>query len=82
VAADVDALAKRELAEATAPLPRLRWMLAVELITSGAAFTLFQGASDAQFLAANAADDADADAAAAAADEADDVRDNARRRLG
>lgn len=42
-AASADAIADEEMAAARAPLPRLRWLLAVEIITSGAAFELFPG---------------------------------------
>ena len=42
-AASADAIANEEITAARAPLARLRWLLAVELITSGAAFELFPG---------------------------------------
>lgn len=41
VASAADAAAKHAVAAARAPLPKLRWLLAVELITSGVAFDVF-----------------------------------------
>lgn len=41
VAKAVDEMASDAMAAARVPLPRLRWLLAVECITSGAAFDLF-----------------------------------------
>ena len=42
IARSVAAAATEAIADARAPLPKLRWLLAVELITSGAAFRLFR----------------------------------------
>ena len=48
VASAADAAARDAVAAARAPLPKLRWLLAVELITSGAAFERFRAAAKAR----------------------------------
>ena len=48
VASAADAAARDAVAAARAPLPKLRWLLAVELITSGAAFERFGAAARAE----------------------------------
>ena len=45
VASAADAAALDAVAATRSPLPKLRWLLAVELITSGAAFDLFGDAA-------------------------------------
>jgi E3 ubiquitin-protein ligase SHPRH len=42
IAGGVAAAATDAVADARSPVPKLRWLLAVELITSGAAFRLFR----------------------------------------
>ena len=42
IAKGVASAATDAVADARAPVPKLRWLLAVELITSGAAFRLFR----------------------------------------
>ena len=48
MASAADAAARDAVAAARAPLPKLRWLLAVELITSGAAFERFRAAAKAR----------------------------------
>ena len=60
IARSVAAAATEAIADARAPLPKLRWLLAVELITSGAAFRLFREhgpAESLRFIDADAAND-------------------------
>ena len=57
IARSVAAAATEAIADARAPLPKLRWLLAVELITSGAAFRLFREHGPAENLRFIDADD-------------------------
>ena len=83
IARSVAAAATEAIADARAPLPKLRWLLAVELITSGAAFRLFREhgpAESLRFIDA-AADDADVNPVAGRSGAGEAIVED-RRRLG
>ena len=69
VASAADAAARDAVAAARAPLPRLRWLLAVELITSGAAFERFGAAARAARADPSVDPNADGRSASAAAND-------------
>ena len=79
VASAADAAARDAVAAARAPLPKLRWLLAVELVTSGAAFERFSVA--ARVSSAEAEASRDRNTAGRGGRDADEETDDPRKRM-
>ena len=79
VASAADAAARDAVAAARAPLPKLRWLLAVELVTSGAAFERFRAAAQKRSSAEAAS--RDRNAAGRGGRDADEETDDPRKRM-
>jgi E3 ubiquitin-protein ligase SHPRH len=80
VASAADAAARDAVAAARAPLPKLRWLLAVELVTSGAAFERFRAAAQKRS-SAEAEASRDRNAAGRGGRDADEETDDPRKRM-